>query len=124
MQVCKGWIIHDSPLSPDAIELLGDLPNGCSSGRQWPEVPCPSQIFFPGKHLCCKKHVPGKRFQHMLPGPYCLRTPDFKLSTGYYRPDSIGNDPILRPVAAADHISSPHRGNQNITPLREIGVTI
>ena len=49
MQVCKGWIIHNSPLSPDAIELLGDLPNGCSSGRQWPEVPCPSEIFFPGK---------------------------------------------------------------------------
>ena len=117
-------IIHNSPLSPDAVELLGDLTNGCSSGRQWSEVPCPGQIFFSGKHLCCKKHVPGKRFQHMLPWPYRLRTPDFKICAGRYCPDCIGNDPILCPVTASDHISSPYRGNQDITLLREIGVTI
>ena len=49
--------------------------------------------------------IAAQRVEHVLPRTHGLRVADPKWLTGLDRPDRVREQPVLAPVAAADHVA-------------------
>src|SRR5438876_840182 len=77
------------------------------------EVPGLSTTHFALKQLLPEVEVSRKRLQDVLPGPHSLRVANYYLLLAKRGLDEVGHEPVLGPVAAADHVASPGTGHQN-----------
>jgi hypothetical protein len=58
-----------------------------------------------------QQEVPRKALQHVLPGPDRAGVPQGYGLSRLYRPDAVGDDPVLRVIAPADNVPRAGSGN-------------
>ena len=58
------------------------------------------------------KKIYKQRLQNVLIRPGGIRIPDHNGLSLHRRPDTVGNDPVVGKISAADHVSGPAGGNR------------
>src|ERR1019366_1166058 len=76
----------------------------------WTEVPgfAISRALFP--ELFRQHQIAGQRLQNILPGANGVRVANAHRLASHDGAHDVGNEPIFRPVAATNHVTSPYRG--------------
>src|SRR5687768_1186657 len=67
----------------------------------------------PGLRMCGDRDVSRKRLQHVLPWPDRARLTQLDRVPASPRAKTVRNDPVLVPVAAAEHVTGPRRGYEH-----------
>ena len=101
---------------PMPQHLLHQLGNGAVGFPVGAEVPGRGQAGI-GKEPLGKQQVGAQGFEHVLPGTGRRRRAHRNRLTGLEGPDRIGHDPLLGPVAPADHVARPGRGQGQLGRL-------
>ena len=71
------------------------------------EVPCSGIVNPVLIEPLCKREIAGKRLQNMLPRTDRMGVPDENFFPFQKGTDAVGDEPIQRPVPAADNIPCP-----------------
>jgi len=92
-------------VAPDPGQIVDDPRHRFGIVVVRAEVPAFSVLSTFGVELFGKRQIARERFEHMLPGPDRIRAADHDLATFFDGAHDIGNQPIQRPVAAANHVA-------------------
>ena len=101
-------VVHVFPASgaPGVDEDLGELLHRDVILSRRPKIPAGApRCRRIGEHRGGERQITGERLEHMLPRPHGCRIPHRHRLTGREVPHDVGDDPVGRPVAAANHVA-------------------
>ncbi len=112
--VFSGWPHPEPAFRPPAHEASRQFADrhGRSVGRS--EVPGPGETHGIFRKAPGQKKITRERIQNVLPGTGGPGIPDDDGLPCRKRPDTVGDEAVGRPVAAADDVARPGRGETRV----------
>src|SRR5688572_16763130 len=107
-------------VGPIALKLGQETPHSAVVICCGSEIPGANAVLVAIQKVLAEQQVSCRALEHMLPGPCGVRRTNLKRTTAIQGTQNIRDNPIFRPVTAANHVpGSRCRDQRRVIPKEE-----